>query len=148
VAALRAALDEHGVLLLLRGQKLDPDAQIAFSRRFGALQEVAQKQYQMAGKPEIYIIGNVEENGRAIGDPSVGRLWHSDHSFLQYRRSARCSTASSVPKKGRTPSSPTCTRRTRRCRQGCGGGSSTCTRRTASPSTTRRCATAIRRNRR
>jgi taurine dioxygenase len=83
VAALRAALDEQAVLLL-RGQELDPDAQIAFSRRFGALQEVAQKQYQMAGRPEVYIIGNVEENGRAIGDPSVGRLWHSDQSFLQY----------------------------------------------------------------
>ncbi len=71
-------------MLLFRGQTLDPDAHIAFSRRFGALQEVAQKQYQMAGKPEIYIIGNVEENGRAIGDPSVGRLWHSDQSFLPH----------------------------------------------------------------
>jgi taurine dioxygenase len=83
VAALRTALDEHGVLLL-RGQKLDPDSQIAFSHRFGALQEVAQKQYQMAGRPKIYIIGNVEESGRAIGDPSVGRVWHSDQSFLQH----------------------------------------------------------------
>jgi taurine dioxygenase len=36
VAALRTALDEHRVLLL-RGQELDPDVQIAFSRRFGAL---------------------------------------------------------------------------------------------------------------
>ena len=83
IGALRNALDEHGVLLF-RGQTLDPDAHIGFSRRFGALQEVAQKQYQMAGKPEIYIIGNVEENGRAIGDPSVGRLWHSDQSFLPH----------------------------------------------------------------
>ena len=83
IAALRGALDEHGVLLF-RGQTLDPDLHIAFSRRFGALQEVAQKQYQMAGKPEIYVIGNVEENGRPIGDPSAGRLWHSDQSFLPY----------------------------------------------------------------
>jgi alpha-ketoglutarate-dependent taurine dioxygenase len=83
IAALRSALDEHGVLLF-RAQTLDPDTHIAFSRRFGALQEVAQKQYQMAGKPEIYVIGNVEENGRPIGDPSVGRLWHSDQSFLPH----------------------------------------------------------------
>ena len=81
--ALRAALDHHGVLLL-RGQTLDAERQIAFSRRFGALQEVAQKQYLMAGRPEIYIIGNVVEDGRQIGDPSVGRLWHSDQSFLPY----------------------------------------------------------------
>ena len=83
IAALRDAVDEHGILLF-RGQVLDPDAHLAFSRRFGALQEVAQKQYQMAGRPEIYIIGNVEENGRPIGDPSVGRLWHSDQSFLPH----------------------------------------------------------------
>ena len=83
VAALRAALDAHGVLLF-RNQAIDPDAHIAFSRRFGPLQEVAQKQYQMPGRPFIYIIGNVDENGRAIGDPSVGRLWHSDQSFLPH----------------------------------------------------------------
>jgi alpha-ketoglutarate-dependent taurine dioxygenase len=84
IIELRDALDEHGVLLF-RGQTLlDPDTHLAFSRRFGALQEVAQKQYQMQGKPEIYVIGNVTENGRAIGDPSVGRLWHSDQSFLPH----------------------------------------------------------------
>jgi taurine dioxygenase len=83
VAALRDALDAHGVVLFRR-QRLAPGAQIAFSRRFGALQEVAQKQYQMQGHPLIYVIGNVTEGGLAIGDPSVGRLWHSDQSFLQH----------------------------------------------------------------
>ena len=47
---LRAALDEHGVLLFRR-QRLDPENHIAFSRRFGTLQEVAQKQYQLDGQP-------------------------------------------------------------------------------------------------
>ena len=83
IEALQSALDEYCVLLF-RGQRLDPAAHITFSRRFGALQEVAQKQYQLDGQPLIYVIGNVEENGRAIGDPSVGRLWHSDQSFLPH----------------------------------------------------------------
>ena len=83
IETLRAALDDNGILLF-RWQRLDPDSHIAFSRRFGTLQEVAQKQYQLDGQPLIYVIGNVEENGRAIGDPSVGRLWHSDQSFLPY----------------------------------------------------------------
>lgn len=83
IETLRAALDDNGVLLFRR-QRLDPQTHIAFSRRFGALQEVAQKQYQLSGQPLIYVIGNVEENGRAIGDPSVGRLWHSDQSFLPH----------------------------------------------------------------
>jgi taurine dioxygenase len=84
IDGIRAALDQYGVVLFRR-QHLEPEMQLTVSRRFGALQEVAQKQYQMPGQPEIYIIGNVtDETGRAVGDPSVGRLWHSDQSFLQH----------------------------------------------------------------
>jgi taurine dioxygenase len=83
VTALRALLDQSGVLLF-RDQVLAPAAHVAFSRRFGPLQEVAQKQYQMPEQPLIYIIGNVRDGDRQIGDPSVGRLWHSDQSFLQH----------------------------------------------------------------
>ena len=80
-AALGQLVADHGVLLF-RNQRIDAETHIAFSRRFGPLQEVAQKQYQMPGKPLIYVIGNVVENGRQVSDPSVGRLWHSDQSFL------------------------------------------------------------------
>ncbi|MFZ1415425.1 MAG: TauD/TfdA family dioxygenase [Defluviicoccus sp.] len=80
-AALRGALDHYGVLLF-RDQHLDPDQHVAFSRALGPLQEVAQKQYQLQDMPFVYVIGNVQEGGRQVGDPSVGRLWHSDQSFL------------------------------------------------------------------
>lgn len=82
-AWLRDALDRQA-LLLFREQSLSPDQLIDFSRKFGPLQEVAQKHYQMADKPEIFIIGNAEEGGRRIADKSVGRLWHSDQSFNQH----------------------------------------------------------------
>jgi taurine dioxygenase len=80
---LKAAWDRYA-LLLIRDQRLEPDAQIAFSRHFGPLQEVAQKAYQMQGRPEIFIIGNAEEGGKRIADSSVGRLWHSDQSFIPF----------------------------------------------------------------
>lgn len=83
IDGLKAAWDHHG-LLLLRGQKLDPDAQIRFSQYFGPLQEVAQKQFQMQERPLIFIIGNAEEGGRRVADASVGRLWHSDQSFIPH----------------------------------------------------------------
>lgn len=83
IAALLTAVQTHGVLVF-RGLALSPDVQVSVSRQFGPLQEVAQKQYQMDGRPEIYIIGNVVENGRAIADPSVGRIWHSDQSFIRH----------------------------------------------------------------
>lgn len=79
----RALLDQYG-LLLFRDQSLDAATQVAVSRRFGPLQEVAQKQYQMDGEPLVYIIGNVRDGDRQLGDPSVGRLWHSDQSFLPH----------------------------------------------------------------
>lgn len=83
VDGLKAAYDHHG-LLLLRGQNLSPEAQIRFSRYFGELQEVAQKQYQMQDHPLIFIIGNAEEGGKRVADASVGRLWHSDQSFIPF----------------------------------------------------------------
>lgn len=83
IDGIKTAWDRCGVLLF-RGQSLEPDAQIAFSRRFGPLQEVAQKQYQMSSRPEIFIIGNAEEGGRRVADHSVGRLWHSDQSFIPF----------------------------------------------------------------
>src|SRR5689334_25219765 len=67
IDGLKAAWDRYA-LLLFRGQHLEPDTQIAFSRHFGPLQEVAQKAYQMASRPEIFIIGNAEEGGRRIAD--------------------------------------------------------------------------------
>jgi taurine dioxygenase len=83
IDGLKAAWDRYA-LLLIRDQQLEPDVQIAFSRHFGPLQEVAQKQYQMQGRPEIFIIGNAEEGGKRVADSSVGRLWHSDQSFIPY----------------------------------------------------------------
>ena len=46
---IRAAFDEHSVLVF-RGQPLDDEAQIAFSRRFGAL-EVSRSMNPAAGTP-------------------------------------------------------------------------------------------------
>lgn len=83
VAAIGAGLDQFGVLLF-RDQTLDPADQVAITQRFGPLQEVAQKQYQLREHPFVYVIGNFEEDGRPIGDPSVGRLWHSDQSFIPF----------------------------------------------------------------
>ena len=48
-AAIRAAFDEHSVLLF-RGQALDDERQLAFSRRFGRL-EVTRSMNPAAGTP-------------------------------------------------------------------------------------------------
>jgi taurine dioxygenase len=84
-AAIRRAFVEHSVLLF-RGQRLSDDDLIAFSRRFGALDHAPVQengQRFVAGKPEIYVVSNVIENGVAIGSLGAGEaVWHTDMSYL------------------------------------------------------------------
>ncbi len=77
--ALRKAwLDANGVLVFPR-QKLTPEQQIAFSRRFGPL-EPADAHARPFKHPEIYVVSNKVENGKRVGR-IAGTYWHSDQSF-------------------------------------------------------------------
>ncbi|WP_349976026.1 TauD/TfdA family dioxygenase [Pseudomonas sp. WHRI 8519] len=75
----RAHLDHH--VLVLRDQRISPEQQIAFSRRFGQLQIHVLKQFLLTGHPEILIVSNIIENGQNIGLGDAGKFWHSDLSY-------------------------------------------------------------------
>jgi len=69
-------------VVFFRDQKLTPREQVAFTRRFGALEEHVRKESRLDGFPEILIISNVlDEHGNAIGSQDAGRFWHSDLSY-------------------------------------------------------------------
>ena len=69
-------------VVFFRDQKLTPQQQIAFTRRFGALEQHVRKESRLGGHPEILIISNVlDEDGNAIGSQDAGRFWHSDLSY-------------------------------------------------------------------
>lgn len=71
-------------VVVFRDQRLTPPQQIAFSRRFGELEQHVRKEHRLDGHPEILIVSNVlDENGRAIGVQDAGRFWHSDLSYKQ-----------------------------------------------------------------
>ena len=84
-SALRAALDQHAVLVL-RGQPIDDAQQVAFARRFGVL-ERTRLGAQGQGS-ELTILTNIGPDG-AVVPPSnrqwintlANQLWHSDSSF-------------------------------------------------------------------
>lgn len=85
-AAIRAALDEHSVLVF-PGQALDDDAQVAFSRRFGAL-EVTRSMNPAAGTPfarqsnlDIKTGEVIPAEDRRMIYQLANMLWHSDSSF-------------------------------------------------------------------
>jgi taurine dioxygenase len=102
-AAIRRAFVEHSVLLL-RGQRLSDEDIIAFSRRFGALDHAPVQengQRFVAGKPEIYVVSNVIENGVPIGSLGAGEAaWHTDMSYLADPPMASMLYALEVPPAG------------------------------------------------
>ncbi len=65
----------------LRDQRITPEQQIAFSRRFGVLQIHVLKQFLLANHPEILIVSNIIENGQSIGLGNAGKFWHWDLSY-------------------------------------------------------------------
>ena len=69
-------------VVFFRNQRLAPEQQIAFTRRFGALEHHVRKEARLEGFPEILIISNVlDEQGKPIGSQDAGRFWHSDLSY-------------------------------------------------------------------
>ena len=102
-AAIRQAWIDHQVLLF-RGQALtDPDL-IAFSRRFGDLDHAPVQeggQTIAEGRPEIYVVSNVIENGVAIGSLGYGEaVWHTDMSYLPEPPMASMLYALEIPPAG------------------------------------------------
>lgn len=89
-AALEKAANLYAVLVV-PGQKLDDEAQIAFSRRFGTLENaLPQDSVRMGFPPEISHLGNVDREGNRLEADSRkvvydrgNRSWHTDSSFKE-----------------------------------------------------------------
>ncbi|MGH8634613.1 MAG: TauD/TfdA dioxygenase family protein [Burkholderiales bacterium] len=82
-AQISKAFFDHQVVVF-RNQKITPEQQIAFTRRFGVLEQHVRKEHRLEGYPEILIVSNVlNEQGKAIGVEDAGRFWHSDLSYKQ-----------------------------------------------------------------
>ncbi len=122
-AEIRAALDEYSVLVF-HDQSLDDEKQIAFSRRFGAL-EMAGKANPGIGTP-FARQSNLDIATGAVIPPEDRRmlyqkgnyLWHTDSSFRAVP--SLCSLLSgrvvSCRRPAATPNSPRCEPATTRCR--------------------------------
>ena len=102
-AAIHRAWVDH-LVLLFRGQTLSDDDLISFSRRFGELdwapiQETGRRFVE--GKPEIYVVSNVIENGEPIGSLGAGEaVWHTDMSYIPDPPKASMLYALEVPPSG------------------------------------------------
>ena len=94
---------DHAVVLF-RDQRLSDNDLIAFSRRFGALDQAPIQENGrrfVEGHPEIYVVSNVIENGVAIGSLGAGEaVWHTDMSYLPNPPKASALFALEVPPAG------------------------------------------------
>ncbi|WP_369989039.1 TauD/TfdA dioxygenase family protein [Pseudomonas xanthosomatis] len=94
----RAHLGHH--VLVFRDQRITPEQQIAFSRRFGELQIHVLKQFLLAGHPEILIVSNIIEDGRNLGLGDAGKFWHSDLSYKELPSLGSMLHAQELPSEG------------------------------------------------
>ena len=108
--AIRAAWLEH-LVLRFRDQSMTDAQHMAFTRQFGELEfnpaALIQKQYgvetQSDGRrrevpPEISVISNIIENGKAIGGLGDGEaFWHTDSSFVDVPPAASLLRSLEVP---------------------------------------------------
>jgi len=102
-AAIHQAWLDHQVLLF-RNQALGDEDLVAFSRRFGDLDQAPVQETGrrfVDGIPEIYVVSNVVQDGEPIGSLGSGEaVWHTDMSYLPDPPKASVLYALEVPAEG------------------------------------------------
>ena len=102
------AIDRHAVLVL-RGQDLDDERQLAFAGQFGEIEapRSARGAARRRLRPEISDVSNLDENNRlrTVDDPRrfdqlANRLWHTDGSFRRVPAALSMLYAHRVPQSG------------------------------------------------
>ncbi|NQV54685.1 MAG: TauD/TfdA family dioxygenase [Rhodospirillales bacterium] len=101
LAAVRAAWLEH-LVLLFRGQSLNDEKLVAFSKQFGELDSVPTwDQFHSPGHAQVLVISNVIEAGKAIGVLGDGEAaWHTDMSYIERPPTASILHAHEIPDTG------------------------------------------------
>ena len=101
-AAVRDALGAHGVLRFPE-QQLSARQLADFSARFGKLEINVANAYQEPGLPQVMILSNIVDNGKAIGMSDAGQSWHTDMSYSKTIAFANVLYGIKIPRRdGRT----------------------------------------------
>ena len=99
-----AALGRYGVVHFPQ-QDLTPAAQAAFTAHFGEIH--SSSGFHEPGFPQISVLSNIIENGKRIGHPDAGLIWHRDMTYYQTPGFINVLYACIVPQRDGKPLGPT-----------------------------------------
>src|ERR1700733_10302251 len=71
LGAIEAAWFRHGILIF-RDLDMTPEDHIAFTRRLGPLHIMVPSEFNMPDHPEVWAVGNAEQDGRPLGLRGAG----------------------------------------------------------------------------
>jgi alpha-ketoglutarate-dependent taurine dioxygenase len=75
--AIEAAWFRYGILVF-RDLDMTPAEHIAFTRRLGPLHIMVPSEFNLPDQPEVWVVGNAEENGKPLGLRGAGMGFHTD----------------------------------------------------------------------
>ena len=87
-------------VLVFRDQHIEPQHQVAFSRRFGPLEMLYDEDSGCRAFREFAILSNEKVDGKFIGVVAAVAFWHSDQSFCRETSLATLLYAHKLPKHG------------------------------------------------
>src|SRR2546425_7500359 len=72
------------LVIVLRGQDLDEEAQVRFAERFGELSPIHTSRHSETNNPAVMYVGNRKKEGKHIGALPVGEMqFHSDQCYQE-----------------------------------------------------------------
>ncbi len=98
-AAVHRAFLDH-LVLVFREQTLSPESQIAFSRRFGPIDLHPADDATHPDHPEVLLVSTRKRDGKYVGLPDAGPMWHSDIAYKERTALGSMLYAIEVPNRG------------------------------------------------
>jgi taurine dioxygenase len=74
---IEAAWFRYGILIF-RDLDMTPAEHVAFTRRLGPLHIMVPSEFNLPAHPEVWVVGNAEENGKPLGLRGAGMGFHTD----------------------------------------------------------------------
>lgn len=99
--AILDALNLHQILIF-PDQDLNKTAQVAFTKRFGAMEQHVARNYDGTTFGEVHLVSNLDPNGKPTATPrsSGNFFWHTDKSYHDIPSLATILHAITIPPEG------------------------------------------------